>query len=98
MMQETKMQQYRGVMCGYCRQPIPVSGTIDRMVRNHMDADAREARAPVFNLRCRACEKEKQYGAGDIVEFEGSPRPRSMRTRVPLMRHEPKAAAQAAHG
>jgi L-lactate utilization protein LutB len=97
MMQETKAQQYRGVMCGYCRQPIPVSGTIDRMVREHTDEDTQEVRPRVFNLRCRACEKEKQYRISDIVEFEGSPRPRSMRTRVPLMRHEPKVA-RAAHG
>lgn len=97
MVQEAKTQQYRGVVCGYCRQPIPVSGTVDRMLRDRREVDTRETPTRVFNLRCRACEKEKQYRISDIVEFEGSPRPRSMRTRVPLLRHEPKTA-HAAHG
>jgi hypothetical protein len=90
MNQEMKVQQYHGVICGYCRQPIPVPGIVERLMGD--ETHSREARTRVFNLRCRACEKEKQYHLSDIVEFEGSPRPRSMRARVPLVRREPKAA------
>jgi len=95
MTQETMVQQYHGVVCGYCRQPIPVSGIVERMVRG--ESGSQEPGTGVFNLRCRACEKEKQYRITEIVEFDGSPRPRAMKTHVPLMRHEPKAA-RAAHG
>jgi len=96
MTEEATIQQYQGVLCWYCRQPIPVPGIVGRMVREDTD-DASKSGTRVFNLRCRACEKEKQYHVGDIVEFEGSPRPRSMRTHVPLLCREPKLA-RAANG
>jgi hypothetical protein len=28
----------------------------------------------VFNLRCKACEKENFYGAKDVVNVQGAPR------------------------
>jgi hypothetical protein len=98
MIQETiKVQLYRGVLCGYCRQPIPLSGIVDRIATGETEPASRKPGTPVFNLRCRACEREKTYCMNEIVEFEGSPRPRSLRMQSTLLGHEPRVA-RAAHG
>jgi hypothetical protein len=93
MTQETKFEHYRGVLCGYCRQPIPLPGIVERLVNGESDSDERGGHS--FNLRCRACEREKPYRMGEIVEFEGSPRKRSSRAHHALVGHEPRFARAA---
>jgi hypothetical protein len=65
---------YRGVLCGCCNQPIPVPRIA--MVTPVDSEGENTQRVRVFNVRCRACEKERQYCSTDIVEFEGAPRAR----------------------
>ena len=93
MSQETKLQHYRGVLCGYCRQPIPVPGIVEKIV-NH-ESESGEKRGSTFNLRCRACEREKPYRVNEIVEIEGSPRARSLRARHALASAQPRLARAA---
>lgn len=100
MSQDTKVHHYRGVLCGYCRQPIPLPGIIDRLAGREDDSTAppRERGAHVFNLRCRACEKEKPYRPKDITEFEGTPRPRFSRSRTAEPTQHQRPIARAANG
>ena len=71
-------QSYRGVLCASCKQAIPVPAIVV-----NMEAESGDAEQPVrvFNLRCRACEREQPYRSTDIAEFEGTPR---VRTRARL--------------
>jgi hypothetical protein len=79
MTQDTKLQsQYRGVLCGFCRQPIPVPGLVEKIATG--ENAAADPRGCTFNLRCRACEREKPYRMSEISEFEGAPRLRSARS------------------
>jgi hypothetical protein len=77
MTQELK-QSYRGVLCASCKQAIPVPAIVASIEAESGDA---EPSIRVFNLRCRACEKEHPYCSTDIVEFDGTPRVRT-RARV----------------
>jgi formate hydrogenlyase subunit 6/NADH:ubiquinone oxidoreductase subunit I len=77
MTQELK-QSYRGVLCASCKQAIPVPAIVVSMETESGDT---EPSIRVFNLRCRACEKEHPYCSTDIVEFDGAPRART-RARV----------------
>ncbi|HUJ33449.1 MAG TPA: hypothetical protein VLY23_19365 [Candidatus Acidoferrum sp.] len=94
MTSETKVQRYRGVFCGYCRQPIPLPGIVDRIA-----AQEHETGIPArsFHLRCRACEREKPYRTRDIAEFEGTPRSRLSAERSFALVHQAKIA-KAANG
>lgn len=69
--------RYRGVLCGHCRQPIPIPGIIERLAAADGETAPRERSVRAFHLRCRVCEREKTYYTGDITEFEGTPRKRS---------------------
>ncbi len=84
---ETKPMHYRGVVCGYCHQPIPVPGNVEKIVRGETEPNPHDHGPRAFNVRCRACEREMPYSMSDVVEFTGSPRPRSMRTQNSLLRH-----------
>jgi hypothetical protein len=75
--QETDIQHYRGVVCGHCRQPIPLPGIVERLAAADAESPAVDRNIRSFHLRCRVCEREKTYHTGDIVEFEGVPRPRA---------------------
>lgn len=97
MNQSTEIQHYRGVVCGYCRQPIPLPAIVERIARGEGEFEGREKSGRMFNLRCRACEQEKPYRMSDIVEFEGAPRPRSARMQRSLFGFE-HPATRAAHG
>jgi hypothetical protein len=66
-------QSYRGVLCVSCKQAIPVPAIVVNMEAESGDV---EQTVRVFNLRCRACEKEHPYRSTDIVEFNGTPRVR----------------------
>jgi hypothetical protein len=96
MSHEEVAEHYRGVFCGYCRQPIPLPAIVERLTTRDSGYPARGAH--VFNLRCRACQKEKPYRRNEITEFEGTPRPRfSKAGAVGLLHHEHKIA-RAANG
>jgi hypothetical protein len=98
MSQEAKIQHYRGVLCGYCRQPIPLPGIVDRLAARANDPASHDLGAHAFNLRCRACEREKPYRRSDISEFEGAPRPRFSRAATPGPTHQQHKIARAANG
>jgi hypothetical protein len=85
MNQETKNQQYGGVFCRYCRQPIPVPAIVVSMEaadERERSRSSREQIGRVFTLRCRACYNEFPYRSKEIVNFEGTPR-----TRISQSRH-----------
>lgn len=95
MTHEAKEQErYRGVLCGYCRQPIPVPSIVKRIAAT--EADSSQGATCTFQLRCRACEREKPYRTADICEFEGSPRSRSHQMQGPVASVGAKIA-RAAH-
>jgi len=101
MTQDVIKQSYRGVRCLSCRQPIPVPAILakaDATLSGQSSASAEESYTRVFSLRCRACNREKPYCASDIVEFEGSPRPRVLHTRPTQSNNRrPGALARAAN-
>lgn len=71
------VQRYRGVLCGHCRQPIPVPGIVERLADADAESGSGNRNIRSFHLRCRVCEREKTYQTGDIAEFEGVPRTRA---------------------
>ncbi|MGC2330272.1 MAG: hypothetical protein WA581_02365 [Candidatus Acidiferrales bacterium] len=78
MNQQLEKQTYAGVVCRSCRQAIPLPPIVISMA-SEIDNDPSGRETPqgcVFSLRCRACDKEMPYRVIDIVDFEGTPRPR----------------------
>jgi len=78
MNQQLEKQVYAGVVCRCCRQAIPLPSIVLNMAAE-IDADPSlrdTAQSRVFSLRCRACDKEMPYRVDEIVDFEGTPRPR----------------------
>jgi hypothetical protein len=79
-MVQADKESYRGVLCHYCRQPIPVPALLIRLQEAHAErAEGQEGHTRVFNLRCRACEMEKLYCSTAIQTFDGAPRARHTR-------------------
>jgi hypothetical protein len=77
MIQEATQEKYSAVICGHCRQPIPVPAIVIRMESMPHPFDAAgEHSERVFNLRCRSCECEHPYRSSQIVEVEGQPKAR----------------------
>ena len=78
MNQQLEKQSYAGVVCRSCRQAIPVPAiVISKASEIEKDPSCREnPQSCAFTLRCRACDKEMPYRVNDIVDFEGTPRPR----------------------
>jgi hypothetical protein len=94
MIQELQ-QNYSGVLCSCCRQPIPLPAIIVRI-----SVDAAETQGDrVFSLRCRACEKEMPYRASEVIQIEGTPRTRVSRAhdRGKLLRQQERLS-RAANG
>jgi hypothetical protein len=86
--QTTVTQQYSGVYCRACGEPISLPARVEKaIVARQGDASepAVEVLPLVFNLRCKACEKENFYGAKDVVNINGVPR---------LARPRPRATPQ----
>lgn len=73
---DTAVQHYRGVLCGHCRQPIPIPEIVERLAAAESES-GRERSLRAFHLRCRVCEREKTYHMSEIAEFEGTPRTRA---------------------
>ncbi len=88
MTQATVTQQYSGVYCRACGEPISLPARAEKAIAARQtgapDAAA-ETQPVVFNLRCKACEKENFYGANDVVNINGTPR---------LARPRPRATPQ----
>jgi hypothetical protein len=82
--QATVTQQYSGVYCRACGEPISLPSRAEKALAAH-EAEASdptaEIRPVVFNLRCKACEKENFYGAKDVVNIHGTPRAARPRPR-----------------
>lgn len=99
MVHEATKESYRGVLCRWCRQPIPVPGIVAAVHSAHGKGASQndEMNARVFHLRCRACENEFLYQTSDIREFEGRPRTRSSRG-YPTVSYAPHIQAKAANG
>jgi hypothetical protein len=84
MNQEATTQEYRGVLCRYCRQPIPVPAIvigIENAAKHDETVSGLEQGGRVFTLRCRSCEGEHPYRSKEIVSFEGTPKSRISRSR-----------------
>src|SRR5580698_8973092 len=73
---ETEKEKYSGVRCYSCGEAIPLPAkTVQKVHARAEKAEAGHVETPVvFNLRCKACEKESFYGVQDIVQMEGTPR------------------------
>lgn len=91
MTQDVTKESYRGVLCLSCRQPIPLPPIVVRMEALPQGQHS-EQRERVFSLRCRACDREKPYRSRDILEFDGTPRPR------PSMIRNPQGVGRATRG
>ena len=87
---DTQKQQYSGVRCYSCGEAIPLPAkTVQKVNARAERAERAPAESPiVFNLRCKACEKESFYGVKDMVQVEGTPRVSraSARANTKLMR------------
>jgi hypothetical protein len=78
-------QQYRGVLCLHCRQPIPLSsfaaskecGFKEREASSCDESTVRSFTVSSFTLRCRVCEGEGLYTALDVIDCDGTPKLRS---------------------
>ncbi len=81
-MNQEAVPRYRGVICQCCRQPIPLPGIVLHMeasLEPHELGAGQSKSGRVFTLRCRSCEKEMPYRTGEIVDVEGTPKPRLSR-------------------
>jgi hypothetical protein len=75
--QVSATQQYSGVYCRACGEPISLPVRAEKALAAHQaeaSEPVREALPAVFNLRCKACEKENFYGAQDVANIHGAPR------------------------
>ncbi len=85
-------QQYRGVLCLRCRQPIPLSrfaageecGFRPQEASGRDESTVLSFTVSSFTLRCRVCEGEGLYTALDVIDCNGTPRIRSSQARKPL--------------
>jgi hypothetical protein len=76
MVNESTTRNYRGVFCGRCREPIPVSS---KVVRQQDEIENEVTKAPyTFPLRCRYCEQEGIYAISEVRKFDGEPRARTV--------------------
>ena len=83
----SETDQYRGVFCFSCRQPIPLPAIVLHIESAGNNLDTRYADEPkkrVFSLRCRSCDKEMPYRTMDIVEIQGTPKRRLTRAEKNL--------------
>ena len=75
-------QQYRGVLCLRCHQPIPLSpfAAAKNVVSEKRESSSRDEFAvrsftvSSFTLRCRVCEGEGPYTALEVIDCDGTPK------------------------
>lgn len=83
--QATVTQQYSGVYCRACGEPGSLPSRVEKAIaasRSGAPEVAGESQPVVFNLRCKACEKENFYGAKDVANIHGMPRLARPRARA----------------
>lgn len=99
---DTLKEKYSAVRCYSCGEAIPLpTKTVQKVNARAERTEATPAETPiVFNLRCKACEKESFYGVPDIVQIEGTPRVSraGARANSKLMRPPVRGLAHAANG
>jgi hypothetical protein len=98
---DTQKENYSGVHCYSCGEAIPLPAkSVQKMHARAEKPEAALAEHPiVFNLRCKACEKESFYGVKDIVQIEGTPRQSRAGARANAKLMRPLAGlAHAANG
>ena len=102
MVQDQKLERYRGVLCGFCRQPIPLPAIVASAEAARAEANqdsSQELKSKAFHIRCRACEKEGSYRTSEIGDFEGAPRARNFRYRsASALLREKSTLTRAANG
>jgi hypothetical protein len=82
-------QQYRGVLCLHCHQPIPLSSSTAANEGGYGEQPTTDSSEPIvrslsvrsftersFAMRCRACEGEGLYTGSDVIACDGTPRTR----------------------
>lgn len=70
-MQKPTRNNYRGVACSRCSEPIPVS---PKLAGSFNERNGEETNAThSFSLRCRICEEEGIYTVTDIRDIVGEP-------------------------
>lgn len=85
-------QQYRGVLCGHCHQPIPLSPSAElkqMKFREHEPIDMGDFSVFSITLRCRACHGEGVYTHSDVIDLDGTPRKRSLHAHKNPRKHSP---------
>lgn len=83
-------QQYRGVICIHCHQPIPLSPSAELREAEFREEEPRDlGKFSVFSvtLRCRACHAEAVYTRSDVIDLDGAPRARSSRAHKNPPKH-----------
>lgn len=79
-------QQYRGVICIHCGQPIPLSPSAERKEREFKEqgpGDLGEFSVFSVTLRCRECHGEGIYTRSNVIDLDGVPRKRRSRATTP---------------
>ena len=83
--QDSEKQQYRGVVCRCCRQPILLPAIVVNIHAaiqdNGVDSDQSDFNR-VFSLRCRSCHSERPYQTSEVVTFNGVPKVHRSRSRT----------------
>jgi|SRR5580700_1880400 hypothetical protein len=87
-------QQYPGVLCFHCRQPIPLSsfaaskecGFRKREASSRNESAVRSFTVSSFTLRCRVCKGEGRYTALDVIGCSGTQRMGSSQAREARLR------------
>ena len=83
--QATVTQQYSGVYCRACGEPISLPARAEKALTAQQAGTSEaggESQPVVFNLRCKACEKENFYGGKDVSNIHGAPRLARPRARA----------------
>ena len=79
MTSEIRTEEYRGVLCRRCSQPIPIPKIVVAMeaaAKQEESLSGQFQGERVFTIRCRSCESEYPYRSQDISSFEGTPKAR----------------------
>jgi hypothetical protein len=102
MIAEADKQQYRGVLCIHCRQPIPLSASLARKEKELKESEPNEMNeltSRSFNLRCRVCHGEALYTESDTIDCDGAPRVRKSPVRHrSMLKAEIKDLSRSANG
>ena len=83
-------QQYCGVLCTHCHQPIPLSPSAELKqikFKEHRSSDTGDFSVFSITLRCRACHGEGIYTHSDVIDLDGTPRKRSSQAHKNPRKH-----------